>query len=112
MHSRHHSFLERQSSQLLFLIVIFEDIVMAYYTPRHQPEHTTKMSIPTLRYSAGTLILARLVYGRIDPRIGNEFFMIFKLFYVPPARKVVPVPLLIPSTDVIIARSSTNKELQ
>jgi len=50
---------------------------------RHKPKHTAEMFVPAFRYFARPLILPRLVDGRINPRIGDEFLMILVLGNVP-----------------------------
>ena len=50
---------------------------------RHEPKHTAEMFVPTLRYPARPLILSGLVYGRVNPRIGDEFLMILVIGNVP-----------------------------
>ena len=72
-------FFERKPILRSFLIVVSETIIELDDPDGHEPDHPSKMTVPTLGNPAVLIMLAGLVYGRINPRHGNELFVIFEL---------------------------------
>jgi hypothetical protein len=62
-----------------FLIVVSETVIELDDPDGHEPDHPPEMTVPTLGNPVVLIMLAGLVYGRINPRHGNELFVIFEL---------------------------------
>jgi hypothetical protein len=71
-----------------------------------------EMTITALGNPALSIMLAGLVYGRINPRHGNQLFVIMKIRISPPIsmRKFVAVFSPIPRREVMISMSSPISE--
>ena len=72
-------FFERKPILRFFLIVASETIIELDDPDSHEPDHPPEMTVATLGNPAVPIMLAGLVYGRINPRHGHKLFVIFEL---------------------------------
>ena len=79
MGSRQDSFFERESVLGSFVIVVSEAVIELNDPDGHKPDHPPEMTVAALGNPAASIMLAGLVYGRVNPRHGNQFSMIFEI---------------------------------
>ncbi len=72
-------FFERKPILRSLHIVVSEAGIESDNPDGHEPDHSSEMTIPALGNPALPIMLAGLVYGRINPCHGNQLFVIFEI---------------------------------
>ena len=70
---------ERKAILSSLLIVLSETVIELNDPDGHEPDHPPEMAIPAFGNPALPIMLAGLIYGRINACHGDQFFMIVGL---------------------------------